>query len=176
MKRLSVLYLSLLLSGAVLTMASGKSVQEDKDGFKTFFEKFRAAVIKGDKESIAGLSRFPIRMPGRVPNIKDVADLRVRYREVFNKGFDAARCFGERYNDPRFPNDHSYFQAQPDSDNPKMAHFECFDNTSHQFTYSFENTKKGWRFVRLAKRAYDEARLLDREPICGRRQIDLAAY
>lgn len=76
MRKATILCAFLLIGGVALATSPGKSSQSNDD-FKAFFEKFRAAVIKSDKEAIEGFSRFPIRMPGRVPNIKDVADLRV---------------------------------------------------------------------------------------------------
>jgi hypothetical protein len=96
-------------------------------------------------------------MPGRMTSIKNGADLSARYREIFNKGFDGVKCFGERYNDPRYPSpDNAYFEPALDPDKPKVGYFECFDTKGYQFLYVFENTTRGWRFVRLAKYAYDE--------------------
>ena len=31
-----------------------------QDGFDTFWQKFKTSVIKGDKETVASLSRFPL--------------------------------------------------------------------------------------------------------------------
>jgi hypothetical protein len=149
MKKAIILGICLLLSGAVPLMGSGNFVQSD-DGFDTFVEKFRAAVIKGDKETVVGLSGYPIRMPGRVRNIRDAADLRLRYREVFNKYANAPKCFAEKYNDPRFPeSNNKYIGPVRDSENPKLGRFFCGDNTGYGINYILELTKTGWRFVRL---------------------------
>src|SRR5258706_16407165 len=99
MRRATILFTFLLLSVAVLTNAPVNSAHSD-DGFEAFWQKFRTAIVNGDKEAVIGFSRFPIRMPGRARNIKDAADLRLRYREVFNKYTSAAKCFGGKYDDP----------------------------------------------------------------------------
>jgi hypothetical protein len=149
MKKAIILDMCLLLSGAVSVIGSGNFVQSD-DGFDAFVEKFRAAVIKGDKETVVRLSGYPIRMPGRVRNIKDAADLRLRYREVFNKYANAPKCFAEKYKDPRFPeSNNQYIGPVRDSENPKLGRFFCGDNTGYGINYWLELTKTGWRFVRL---------------------------
>src|SRR5260370_42653480 len=102
MKKVTIPCLCLLISAVVLAMAPVNSAHSD-DGIEAFVQKFRAAVINGDKETVVGLSRFPIRMPGRVRNIKDAADLRQRYHEVFNKYTSAAKCLAEKYYEHRFP-------------------------------------------------------------------------
>jgi hypothetical protein len=149
MKKATILCVCLLISGVVLTRAHGDPSQSN-NGFEAFWQKFRTAIIAGDKEAAIGLSRFPIRMPGRVRNIKDGADLRLRYREVFNKYTSAAKCFGEKYDDPRYPESkNKYLEATIDSDNPKLARFNCSDNTGYYIDYIFELTRTGWRFVRI---------------------------
>ena len=150
MKKTTILCICLSLSVTVMAMAPGNSAQSD-NGFNAFWKKFQTAAISSDKETIVGLSRFPIRMPGRERNIKDAADLRLRYREVFNRGFNPAQCFGEKY-----MNSKKLIEASQDSDNPKIAYFECFDTKGYQFVYRFELTNIGWKFVRLNKSAYDE--------------------
>jgi hypothetical protein len=113
MKRGTVLCLFLVLSGTALATGGGQSTQADKD-FEAFWQEFKTAVVRGDKETVIGLSRFPIRMPGRVRNIKDAADLRTRYGEVFNKYVNAGKCFAEKDNEP-----------QKDPEKPKQVSFDC---------------------------------------------------
>src|SRR5215831_9747204 len=107
MKKAIVLSLCLLISPSVL--ASGQSWKDDPV-FVAFWQKFKAAVIAGDKETVVGLSNFPIRMPGRARPIKDAADLRLRFKEVFNKRTNAAKCFSSGEGDP---------VGQPESEHPK---------------------------------------------------------
>ena len=150
-KKATILCLCLLLSGAAPAIVPGNSAHSD-DGFDAFVEKFRTAVIGGDKETVIGLSGFPIRMPGRVRNIRDAADLRLRYREVFNKYTSAAKCLAEKVDDPRYPESkNKYVEPLRDSDNRKLARFYCADNTGYGINYVFELTKTGWKFVRLER-------------------------
>jgi hypothetical protein len=149
MKKTIILFVCLLMSAAVLAMARAGFAQSD-DGFDAFVEKFRAAVIKGDKETVVGLSRYPIRMPGRGRNIKSPADLRLRYRQIFNKYANAPECFAEKYKDPRFPeSNNQYIGPVRDSENPKLGRFFCGDNTGYGVNYWLELTKTGWKFVRV---------------------------
>src|SRR6267154_6559718 len=93
---------------------TGVNSAQSNDDFTAFWQRFKTAVVKGDKEAVVGLSRFPIRMPRRVRNVKDAADLRLRYREVFNKHVNAARCFAKE-------------QPIADPNNPKGYVISCFD-------------------------------------------------
>jgi hypothetical protein len=149
MKKALALLVGLLLSGVALALSPGGASQSN-DGLEAFVDKFRTAVINGDKETVIGLSAFPIRMPGRVRNINDAGDLRTRYRDVFIKYTSAAKCFGEKVDDPRYPQTkNKYVEPVRDSDNPKLARFNCADNTGYNVDYLFELTKTGWKFVRL---------------------------
>src|SRR6266699_1767274 len=129
-----ILSLLLLISGAAGAIPRNAAPQTN-DGFAAFWQKFKTAVRSADKETVVSLTRFPMRMPGRVRNIKDAADLRLRYRDVFNKYTSAAKCFGEKY-----MNSKKLIEASQDSDNPKIAYFECFDTKGYQFVYRFELT------------------------------------
>lgn len=119
----------------------GQSWQEDKS-FSAFWEKFKAAVIQGDKETVIKLSSFPIRMPGRVKAIKDAADLRLRYKEVFNKRTNAAKCFARDDSDP---------VGQTESGPPKEYAVICDMGTGDVASYSVKLTQAGWKFVRLSQ-------------------------
>jgi hypothetical protein len=135
LKKATILYICLLLSVTVLARTAGNSAQSN-DGFEAFRQKFKAAVLSSDKETVVGLSRFPIRMPGRVRNVKDAADLRQRYREVFNKRVNAAKCFAKE-------------EPTKDTDNSKRYFISCFDGKGDDIDYVFEFTKTGWKFVRV---------------------------
>ena len=137
MKRVSILFLCLLLSAAALAVPPGKPAQSN-DGFNAFWKEFKTAVRSGDKEAVVALSQFPIRMPGRVRNIKDAADLRLRYREVFNKYTSATKCFATE-------------KPVPDSENKNRFFAACFCCGGDELSYEFARTKTGWKFVRLDK-------------------------
>jgi hypothetical protein len=133
----TILFLSLVLTGAALATPYSTST-ESNNGFDVFWQKFKVAVRKGDQEGIVSMSRFPIRMPGRIRNIKDAADLRLRYREVFKKDANATKCFAEQ-------------EPARDPSNEKRAFVQCESlNKAYDVAeYSFELTKNGWKFVRL---------------------------
>ncbi|MEP6913009.1 MAG: hypothetical protein ABI923_09655 [bacterium] len=140
MKKVTILCLWLLVSGTPLAMAGHTAAQNSDDAFQSFWQKFKTAVISGDKETVAALSRFPIVMPHGVRSIKKSAELRQRYREVFNKATNPAECFAK---------------AEPakDTNNPKRFFVSCFDNLGYEIDYEFERTRMGWKFVQLEKTA-----------------------
>jgi hypothetical protein len=155
MKTAPILFACLLLSGVAPAFSPGSSSQGN-DGLEAFADKFRTAVIKGDKETVIGLSGFPIRMPGRARSIKNAAELRVRYSEVFNKHISAAKCFREKSNDPNFAESKSsYVEGLRNVENPKLAGFNCGDNTGYIYDYVFALTATGWKFVRLDRFAFE---------------------
>lgn len=126
-----------LLMVVLLLPMTTKSVQGDPS-IKTFWAKFKAAVIKGDKAAVAQMSKFPIEMQYAVPSVRTVAQLNKRYREVFNGETNAAKCFAE---------------AKPEIDpqNPKSFTVWCgIDNTGDLvIAYGFVKTKTGWKFTSL---------------------------
>ncbi len=136
MKRIIILCLSLLLGGTALAVRPDASVRGD-DLIQTFWQTFKAAAIKGDKEQVAALSKFPIQMSYGIASIKNKAQLRRRFREVFNQQTDAAKCFSK---------------AQPELDaaNPKRFTVACPDAAGNEVViYHFEQTTRGWRFAAL---------------------------
>jgi len=76
-----------------LAPASRANVQQTDPSIQTFWAKFKLAVSKGDKESIAAMSQFPIEMPYGFPAIKTKAQLIKRYRELFSVQANAVKCF-----------------------------------------------------------------------------------
>jgi len=77
------------------TLQVGATVVRADPSIDSFWTKFKAAVIKGDKESIANMSQFPITMSYGIPSVRTKAQLLKRYREVFNRQADAAKCLAE---------------------------------------------------------------------------------
>jgi len=136
MKKTAILFLWLALVGPAWAQVTPKNAQGNAS-IDVFWEKFRAAVIKGDKTVVASLSRFPIGMPYGVPDIKNNAQLIRRYREVFNGEANAARCFRE---------------ARPEIDPDKPAEFTvaCKNAAGDEVViYSFGRTPNGWKFTGL---------------------------
>jgi hypothetical protein len=133
MRKATALCLCLLVSGTISAVANSA---QNGDAFKPFWQKFKAAVIRGDRETVAGLSRFPIGMPRRARSIKNATELGRRYREVFNQPTDAARCFAKE-------------KPIEDPNHPRGFLVSCFNNVGDEIDYAFEPTKVGWKFVRL---------------------------
>jgi hypothetical protein len=107
------------------------------DATDTFWQSFKTAVSKRDVETIARLSRFPLEMSYGIPAIKTKAQLRTRYRRVFNEQTDAAACFAK---------------AKPEIDtaNPKHFTVACPDAAGNEVViYHFEQTRAGWKFTGL---------------------------
>ena len=145
MKKALVACLGLVLSGVVLA-SPGQSWKDD-ESFVAFWQKFKVAVIQGDKETVIKLSSFPIRMPGRVRAIKDAADLRLRYKEVFNKRANAPKCFAKDDNEP---------VGQGEGGKPKEYGVFCDVETSERgdvVVYFLKFTGGGWKFVRFTQEA-----------------------
>jgi hypothetical protein len=107
------------------------------DSIKTFWEKFRAAVIKGDREAVAALTRFPVEMSYGKAKIRSRAQLARRYREVFNEQTDAARCFDKA-------------RPETEASDPKSFTVACPDAAGNLVVvYRFARTGTGWKFAAL---------------------------
>ncbi|HEX2267928.1 MAG TPA: hypothetical protein VHH35_00240 [Pyrinomonadaceae bacterium] len=105
------------------------------DARDTFWEKFKAAVVKRDAEAVAALSRFPIGMSYGIPSIKSKVDLRKRYARVFSEQTDAVTCFSKA-------------KLEPDPDNAKHFTVACPDAAGNEVViYHFTQTRTGWKFT-----------------------------
>ena len=136
MKRITILCLSLLLGGTALAERSRKTVNRN-DSIQVFWQEFKAAVSKGDIEAVASLSKFPIKMSYGIASIKNKAQLRRRYREVFNEQTNAAVCFSKA-------------ELEMDAGNPKRFTIACPDAAGNEVViYHFEQNRRGWKFTAL---------------------------
>lgn len=136
MKKTTILFLWLALVGTAWAQASQKNVQSNAS-IDVFWEKFRAAVTKGDKMVVASLSQFPIDMPYGIPTIRNNAQLTRRYRDVFNGEANAAKCFRG---------------ARPEINPDNSAEFTvaCKNAAGDEVViYSFRRTRNGWKFTGL---------------------------
>jgi hypothetical protein len=134
--RLISLVLLLTVMSIALVNAPVQSAQGDTS-VEPYWTKFKAAVIKGDKDAVAQLSQFPIGMPYGVPAVKTRAQLIKRYSQVFNGETNAAKCFGE---------------ARPviDPDNRKRFTVGCKNAAGDEvIIYGFLLTTTGWKFKSL---------------------------
>ena len=148
MKKLPSRCFVLILTGSILLVGSagsagiraasspGEQIQSG-DSISPFWEKFKAAVIRGDKVAVAGLSQFPISMPYGMPTIRTRAQLLKRYRDVFNHESNAAKCF-------------STSRPETDPERPKEFTVACKNAAGDEvIIYLFRRIGKTWAFSGL---------------------------
>ena len=81
----------------LLTLTGSLKAQTD---FDTFWTTFKSAVIKGDKATVASLTKFPSSL-GYDPATDDEAFLKTKarflkfYRHIFNNEVDTNKCFNK---------------------------------------------------------------------------------
>lgn len=121
---------------ALPAMSVGEPAQKNQ-AVKTFWQKFKTAVIGGDKATVATMSKFPIEMSYGIASIKNRAQLIQRWREVFNKQTNAAQCFAKK-------------EPEMEQGNPKRFSVTCPNEAGDEVVvYSFERTQTGWKFASL---------------------------
>ena len=131
-KHIAVLAL-MIISGLHTTAR----VSQPANSIDAFWAKFKAAVTNGDKPGVATLTQFPVSMPYGVRSIKTKSELITRYKEVFNRETNAAKCFAT---------------AKPEKDpqRPKEFSIACKNAAGDEVViYQFVLTKMGWRFKSL---------------------------
>src|SRR5437016_12060533 len=87
MKKLCI---AVFLFALITSVVGGASAD---NSMNAFWEKFKAAVIKGDKETVAALSAFPISLGYRMGSIKTKPQLMKNYKYIFANETNAAKCF-----------------------------------------------------------------------------------
>jgi hypothetical protein len=141
------MFLSCALLGAALSIGAIAPVEvkgkaQSADSIAAFWEKFKAAVIKGDKETVAALSRFPISRSYGMTDLKNKAQLMRHYRELFFGETNAAKCFPK-----------AKPEVSPGTKNrPKEFTISCSfagdgGAGDEPFEYRFTLTRNGWRFT-----------------------------
>ena len=121
---------------AIAVCASAAAQQSDPS-VELFWNKFKAAVQKSDKTSVASMSRFPIEMPYGVPKISTRTQLARRWRDLFNVQANAVKCFEE---------------AKPvvDPGAPNRFTVGCKDEAGNEVVvYGFLRTRNGWKLTFL---------------------------
>ena len=125
----------LAISLCLLALAGSLKAQTE---FDTFWATFKSAVIKGDKATVASLTRFPLvvsidegKPAIKKIIIKSIATFRQRYRDIFGK-HQVANCFADKelYQDP----------------SKQSGQLQCYDGT-YSSLYQFKLTKIGWKLV-----------------------------
>ena len=108
--------------------------------FPAFWNKFKSAVVAGDKAAVAEMTNFPLSMPYLVKPVKNRADFLRRYDEIFNGEANAAQCFA---------------RAEPQRESARRYELYCpFKNTHNDLEnapirFIFERSKSGWKFAGL---------------------------
>ena len=123
--------------GLALVLPLFGAAQSSNNDFQSFWDTFKAAVIKGDKNTVASLAKFPLGMSYGIRSVKTKSDLVRRYGEVFTKQTNAAKCFAAK-------------EPEKDSSNPRKYSVACPDTAGNEVVvYEFERGPNGWKFVRL---------------------------
>jgi len=108
--------------------------------FSAFWNKFRSAVIAGDKASVAEMTKFPLSMPYGVKAVKNKQDFLRRYDEIFKGEANAAQCFTS--GKPRKESAQRYEIYCPFKETP-----DDMENAPIRFEFELANT--GWKFAGL---------------------------
>jgi hypothetical protein len=108
--------------------------------FSAFWQKFKSAVIAGDKATVAEMTKFPLSMPYEVKTVKNKDGFLRRYDEIFKGEANAAQCFKSA--EPDKESDWRYGIYCPFKDTPN-------DWENAPIRFIFELTKSGWKFVGL---------------------------
>jgi hypothetical protein len=136
MKKLAICFAMFALTVSVA--AAGQSASDTS--IMSFWDKFKAAVIKGDKEVVFAMSSLPINLGFGMRDIKTQPQFTQKYRYVFAEQTDAAKCFRTA-------------KPQSDTSRPKEFTVACpFAKDSggdEPFVYTFKLTRLGWRFVKF---------------------------
>ena len=118
---------------AIAVSTSAAAPQNDRS-VEQFWAKFKAAVQKADKRSVALMSQFPIEMPYGVPKIRNRTQLARRWRDLFNVQANAAKCFED---------------AKPVLEREGLS-VGCKDAAGNEVVvYGFVSTKMGWKLKYL---------------------------
>jgi hypothetical protein len=136
MKRTIILCLIFLIGGVATALTAAKAATAE-DSVNAFWQKFKTAVISGDKGTVVALTKFPVGMSYGIPRIKNGAELRRRWRALFNEQTNAAQCFAKK-------------EPEIDAANPKRFSVACPNEAGDEVVvYEFERTRAGWKFVAL---------------------------
>ena len=121
----------------LLSLTAIAAPAQRSDSMETFWQKFKTAVISGDRQTVAALSSFPLGMSYGIPSIKNRVSLRRRYREVFNEQTDAAKCFATKGPETQAGKPREFTVACPDAGGNEVV------------IYIFARGRTGWKFVGL---------------------------
>ncbi len=126
--------------GFLDTIESGyQAGEENVEGLDEFWNAFRNAVIRKDKNAVAALTKVPLAMPFGQQSVKSKTDFLRRYDQIFFGETDAAKCFAYAklsIEDGRYGVYCGFKNALNDESNKPIY-------------YYFERSENLWRFVGL---------------------------
>jgi len=119
-----------------LLICARASAQEN---FPAFWNKFKSAVIAGDKATVGEMTKFPLSMPYGIKAVKTKSDFLRRYNEILNGEANAGQCFRN---------------AKPEKESGRYEIYCPFKETPNDkenapIRFIFELTKSGWKFAGL---------------------------
>jgi hypothetical protein len=135
MKKLTIIF---LLSSLIGTVAVTAKPSGGDAAMTSFWDQFKAAVTKGDKQAVFAMTQLPVGMSYGESRIRTRAQFMKQYTHIFAGEVNATKCFET---------------AKPQVDNAKPKEFvvTCpFTKNSggdEPFVYTFKLTRSGWRFV-----------------------------
>ena len=121
-----------VLCASAIAVCAAPAPQTDPS-VEQFWIKFKTAVQKSDKTSVASMSQFPIGMPYGVPKIRTRTQLARRWRDLFKVQADAVKCFED---------------AKPVVDPAARNRFTvgCKNEAGDEVVvYGFLKTRTGWK-------------------------------
>jgi hypothetical protein len=120
-----------------LTVGFLPSYQTKDPSINSFWAKFKAAVLKGDKTLVADMSHYPVEMSYGIAPIRNRTQFIRHYREIFSEQADARKCFAE---------------AKPvvEANDRKRFSVGCKEAAGNEVViYAFVRTQTGWKFKSL---------------------------
>ena len=136
MKRLSVFFVFIFL---ISSAAGGAAKPTPADTSMTaFWETFKDAVTKSDKQAVFGMTQLPVGMGYAQSSIRTRAQFMKQYKYIFAGEVNAVKCFAG---------------AKPQTDKGKTKEFYVTcpfaenGRNEEPFVYTFKLTRAGWRFV-----------------------------
>jgi hypothetical protein len=135
MKKVAIGFLLAIILGSTGFSSASRPADASIDAF---WQKFKTAVTKGDKQAVFSMSQLPIGMSFGESRIRTKAQFIKNYKYIFAGEVNAVKCFAT---------------AKPQMDKGKSREFYVTcpfaENGGNEepFVYTFKLTRNGWRFV-----------------------------
>jgi hypothetical protein len=130
--------LTLILIAGIFAMSLPASIYAQQN-IDQFWAKFKNAVIKGDKNAVANMTRFPLLMPFGMRLIQTKSAFLKKYNVIFNGEADAAKCFAKS----------NIVKTEEGRYIVACGFKDSTDERNNPIEYEFIQTKTGWKFSRF---------------------------